>query len=134
PMTLHAEHALAMTRRHFFQQGALGLGSAALLARSRHRDDPGAWAWPMAAALVCAPMVYPWYMVWLAPFFISALAAPFMIWSVTILGVYRVWYLYPSTGRWSVPIWILVLEYTALAAAVALVIWRTRRASRATAP
>jgi Protein of unknown function (DUF1501) len=29
-MTLHQEHALAMTRRHFFQQGALGLGSAAL--------------------------------------------------------------------------------------------------------
>ncbi len=29
-MSLYHEHALAMTRRHFFQQGALGLGTAAL--------------------------------------------------------------------------------------------------------
>src|SRR4051812_38035471 len=29
-MNPHQEHALAMTRRHFFQAGALGLGSAAL--------------------------------------------------------------------------------------------------------
>ena len=33
-MSLHHEHALAMTRRHFFQQGALGLGSAALASLS----------------------------------------------------------------------------------------------------
>src|SRR6516164_6086175 len=29
-MTPFADHALAMTRRHFFKQGALGLGGAAL--------------------------------------------------------------------------------------------------------
>src|SRR4051794_22363212 len=29
-MSLYHEHALAMTRRHFFQRGALGLGTAAL--------------------------------------------------------------------------------------------------------
>ena len=27
-----------------------------------------AFAWPMAASLLCAPVVYPWYLLWLLPF------------------------------------------------------------------
>ena len=28
---------------------------------------PQAFAWPMAASLLCAPVVYPWYLLWLLP-------------------------------------------------------------------
>src|SRR6266853_3477582 len=27
-----------------------------------------AFAWPMAASLLCAPVVYPWYLLWMLPF------------------------------------------------------------------
>src|SRR5262249_21177405 len=27
-----------------------------------------AFAWPIAASLLCAPVVYPWYLLWLLPF------------------------------------------------------------------
>src|SRR5208282_5287783 len=30
--------------------------------------SPDAFAWPMAASLLCAPVVYPWYLLWLLPF------------------------------------------------------------------
>jgi alpha-1,6-mannosyltransferase len=45
-----------------------GLSSAMWL-RHRHQEPtPQAWAWPMAASLACAPVVYPWYLLWLIPF------------------------------------------------------------------
>ena len=30
------------------------------------------FAWPMAASLLCAPVVFPWYLLWLLPFLTSA--------------------------------------------------------------
>lgn len=92
--------------------------------------EPAAWAWPMAAALLCSPVIYPWYLIWLTPFFISVLAAPLVLWSVLILPVYVVWHGLLSDGLWAVPIPLLVLEYAGLAAATAwLVARRTRRAA-----
>ncbi len=31
-------------------------------------SDPAGWAWPMAVALACAPVVYPWYLLSFTPF------------------------------------------------------------------
>ena len=43
---------------------AVGLGMiVAVWSRWRlDQNDPAAWAWPMAVALVAAPVVYPWYL------------------------------------------------------------------------
>jgi hypothetical protein len=69
------------------------------------------WALPMAASLVCAPVVYPWYLLWLLPFLRSASMFPLMVWTVSILSTYLVWYLRSLGYEWEVPIWLLLLEY-----------------------
>ncbi|TMA30095.1 MAG: DUF2029 domain-containing protein, partial [Deltaproteobacteria bacterium] len=55
---------------------AAGLAVAAWARRRLPLASPRAWAWPMAAALLCAPMIYPWYLVWLAPFLVTAETMP----------------------------------------------------------
>lgn len=110
-----------------------GLLTALLIRRSQRGAaiqrpaDPSAFAWPMAAALVCAPVVYPWYLLWLTPFFISAAAWPLALWSVMILGTYTVWHGLRNGGVWAVPIWMGLVEYAALFAATAWVIAGRRR-------
>ena len=36
----------------------------------RSGPDPvaGRVSWPMAGSLLCAPVIYPWYLLWLLPF------------------------------------------------------------------
>ena len=103
---------------------AAGLAVAAWARRRRSVASPEAWAWPMAAALLCAPLTYPWYLVWLAPFLVAPATMPLTIWTVSILSTYVVWQL--SGAPWAVPGWALLIEYGApLAAAVWL--WRRKR-------
>ena len=56
-------------------QGAAAVALLAGLTRRRRgarwrcdASDPAAWAWPMAIALACAPVIYPWYLLYLTPF------------------------------------------------------------------
>jgi hypothetical protein len=100
----------------------IAMTCALAIGRSRVSRDPAAFAWPMAAALVCSPVVYPWYLLWLTPFFISALAWPLALWSVMILSVYTVWYGALSGGTWALPIWMGLVEYVTLIAATVLLI------------
>jgi alpha-1,6-mannosyltransferase len=79
-------------------------------------SPPGALAWPMAASILCAPVVYPWYLLWLLPFLRSTSALPIMIWTVSILPTYCVWHLRAIGRPWMVPGWIMVAEYGAVAA------------------
>lgn len=81
----------------------------------------GAFPWPMAASLLCAPVVYPWYLLWLLPFMRSTSAAPLMIWTVSIVPTYYVWHLRTMGQPWVVPGWIMALEYGSLALAAAAV-------------
>ena len=81
----------------------------------------------MATALLCAPLVYPWYLVWLAPFLVAPQTMPLTIWTVSILGTYVVWQL--ARGPWAVPGWALLAEYGALLGA-ALWLWRRNRLGR----
>ena len=39
------------------------------------------FAWPMAATLLFAPAVFPWYLLWLLPFLTSALTLLIIIWT-----------------------------------------------------
>ncbi len=83
-----------------------------------------AFAWPMAASLLCAPVVYPWYLLWLLPFLRSASTVPVIIWTVSIIPTYYVWHLRTLGRPWLVPGWILLLEYGSMAAAGAIIVFR----------
>jgi alpha-1,6-mannosyltransferase len=83
--------------------------------------SPDAFAWPMAASLLCAPVVYPWYLLWLLPFARSVATVPMIIWTVSIIPTYYVWHLRTLGRPWVVPGWILLLEYGAVAGAGAII-------------
>ena len=83
-----------------------------------------AFAWPMAASLLCAPVVYPWYLVWLLPFVRSASTLPIIVWTVSILPTYYVWHLRELGRPWLVPGWILLLEYGSVALTAAVILLR----------
>jgi hypothetical protein len=83
--------------------------------------SPDAFAWPMAASLLFAPVVYPWYLLWLLPFIRSTVTLPIIIWTVSIIPTYYVWRLRTLGRPWSVPAWIILLEYGSVAVAAATV-------------
>jgi hypothetical protein len=83
--------------------------------------SPDAFAWPMAASLLCAPVVYPWYLLWLLPFVRSASTLPIIIWTVSIIPTYYVWHLRTLGRPWLVPGWIMLLEYGCVAAAAMMI-------------
>src|SRR5437588_1847580 len=103
----------------------IGILTAIWLRRRSEAWPSYAFAWPMAASILCAPVVYPWYLLWLLPFLRSTSALPIIIWTVSIFPTYYVWHL-RTTGRpWVVPGWIMVVEYGAVAAG-ATIIWLRR--------
>ena len=79
------------------------------------------FAWPMAASLLCAPVVYPWYLLWMLPFLRSASTLPIIIWTVSIIPTYYVWHLRALGRPWVLPGWIMLLEYGCVAMAVAII-------------
>ena len=103
---------------------ALGLATAAWFRRKPESREAEQWAWPMAASLVCAPVVYPWYLLWLLPFLRSISTVPLIVWSISILPTYIVWYLRSRGYEWYAPTWALWLEYGSVAIAAAFVLLR----------
>lgn len=94
------------------------------LRRQAPRFSPDALAWPMAASLLCAPVVYPWYLLWLLPFLRSASATPIILWTVSIIPTYYVWHLRAVGRPWLVPDWVVLLEYGVVAIAIAIAAFR----------
>jgi hypothetical protein len=88
----------------------------------------GSFAWPMAASLLCAPVVYPWYLLWLIPFTLSVSTLPIAIWTIAIIPTYYVWHLRLLGRPWILPGWIMLLEYGSVALTAAVIVWR--RAAR----
>jgi alpha-1,6-mannosyltransferase len=88
---------------------------------------PEVFAWPMAASLLCAPVVYPWYLFWTLPFLRSASTLPIIIWTVSIIPTYVVWHLRTLGRPWWVPGWMMLLEYGSVATAGLIITLRTRR-------
>lgn len=92
----------------------LGLGVAAWARWRLEAEDPAAWAWPMAAALLCAPVIYPWYLLYLTPFLFSTATLPLIVWTFTVPLAYVVWY-YPVYRKpWVVPPIAMAIEYGAV--------------------
>jgi alpha-1,6-mannosyltransferase len=87
--------------------------------------SPDALAWPMTAALFCAPVVFPWYLLWLLPFLMSPSTLVIMIWTVSIIATYVQWHLRAVGGSWgSLPAWVMVLEYGCVAIGAASIAFR----------
>ena len=89
----------------------VGSFTAVWLRRESSAGSSDAFAWPMAASLLCAPVVYPWYLLWLLPFLRSASTVPILIWTVSIIPTYYVWHLRTLGRPWLVPGWVMLLEY-----------------------
>jgi hypothetical protein len=107
----------------------VGLVTAIYFRRTSAASSSDAFAWPMAASLLCAPVVYPWYLLWPLPFLRSAATLPIIIWTVSIIPTYIVWHLRTVGLPWSVPGWILVVEYGSVAMAGAIVEFQRRKTS-----
>jgi len=108
----------------------LGLLAAAWSRRKLEVSDAAAWAWPMALALLCAPVVYPWYLLSLTPFLVSTVTLPLTVWTFSVLPVYIVWDLSRQGALWRVPTTVMAIEYAivAIAIAVAAIVGRRPRA------
>jgi glycosyl transferase family 87 len=83
-----------------------------------------AFAWPMATSLLCAPVIYPWYLLWMLPFTRSISTFPILIWTVSIIPTYIVWHVRAAGHPWILPWYVMPLEYGALAVSAALVLFR----------
>lgn len=108
-----------------------GIVTAICLRRRSVELSASDFAWPMAASLLCAPVVYPWYLLWLLPFMRSISALPIILWTLSIIPTYYVWYLRALRQPWLVPDWIMMLEYGSVAFAAAIAAFRRVKRSAA---
>jgi hypothetical protein len=111
----------------------VGLVTATWLRRAAPELSPDLMAWPMAACLLCAPVVFPWYLLWLLPFLTSASTLLIIIWTVSIIATYVQWHLRALGRPWgALPGWVMLLEYGCVAIAAAII--ALRRIPRSSAP
>lgn len=92
----------------------LGLAVAAWARWKLDASDPAAWAWPMAVALLAAPVIYPWYLLYLTPFLFTSATLPLMVWTFTVPLAYVVWYYGVYRIPWVAPWWVMAIEYGTL--------------------
>src|SRR5437762_2072618 len=108
----------------------VGLVTATLFTRASLRSaapewSPDLFAWPMAASLLCAPVVFPWYLLWLLPFLTSASTLLIILWTVSIFPTYVMWHLRILGRPWgSLPGWVMLLEYGCVAIAAGIIALR----------
>jgi len=111
----------------------VGLVTATWLRSAAPELSPDALAWPMAACLLCAPVVFPWYLLWLLPFLTSASTLLIIVWTVSIITTYVQWHLRALGRPWgALPGWVMLLEYGCVAATGAMI--ALRRLMRPAAP
>ncbi|HEV7219763.1 MAG TPA: hypothetical protein VGN39_12875 [Terriglobales bacterium] len=100
----------------------------AALESSPGQPDWSQFAWPMAASLLCAPVVFPWYLLWLLPFLTSSSTLLIIVWTVSIIPTYVMWHLRTLVRPWgSLPGWVMLLEYGCVAIAGAIIGFRRFR-------
>jgi len=112
----------------------VGFLTAICIRKRTSASSSDVFAWPMAASLLFAPVVYPWYLLWLLPFLRSPSTVPIIIWTVSIIPTYYVWHLRALGRPWVTPGWIMLLEYGAVAAAGAIIAFRRFSRTAVTPP
>ena len=111
----------------------VGLVTAAWLRSAAPEWSPDIFAWPMAASLLFAPAVFPWYLLWLLPFLRSSSTLLLIVWTVSIIPTYVMWHLRALGRPWGpLPVWVMLLEYGCVAIAAAMI--ALRRINRSAAP
>jgi len=99
-----------------------GLVTATWLRSTAPESSPDIFAWPMAASLLCAPAVFPWYLVWLLPFLRSPSTLLLTVWTVSIVPTYVMWHLRTLGRPWRpLPGWVMPLEYGCVAIAAVII-------------
>jgi hypothetical protein len=102
-----------------------GLATASWLRSAAPEWSPDVFAWPMAVSLLCAPVVFPWYLLWLLPFLTSASSLLITLWTVSIIPTYVMWHQRTLGGAWgALPGWVMLLEYGFVAIAAAIIVLR----------
>ena len=102
-----------------------GFVTATWLRRAAPVWSPDIFAWPMAASLLFAPAVFPWYLLWLLPFLRSPSTLLLIVWTVSIIPVYVQWHLRTLGRPWGpLPVWVMLLEYGCVAIAAAIIALR----------
>ena len=110
----------------------VGLVTATWLRRASRELSPDAFAWPMAASLLCAPVVFPWYLLWLLPFLTSASTLLIIFWTVSIIPTYVQWHLRALGHSWgALPAWVMLVEYGGLTIVAAIIALRRIKRSAA---
>lgn len=109
---------------------AAGLAAAVHARRTRHRDDPAAWAWPLAATVLLLPAIYPWYLVWLIPFLGPRTLWPLVVWTLASMLTYTVWTPHLAGDGWILPVWVEPVEYGLVAGVAGWMWWDRRRRGR----
>jgi hypothetical protein len=103
----------------------VGLATATWLRSAAPEWSPDAFAWPMAASLLFAPVVFPWYLLWLLPFLTSASTLLIILWTVSIIPTYVMWHLRTLGRPWgALPGWVMLLEYGSVAIAAGMIALR----------
>ena len=102
----------------------VGFLTATWMRRKSAERSEEPFAWPMAASLLCAPVVYPWYLLWMLPFTRSTSTVPILVWTLSILPTYYVWHLRTVGRQWIVPHWVMILEFGSVAMAAAIIALR----------
>jgi len=98
----------------------VGVATASWLRNRTPKLSPEIFAWPMAASLLFAPVVFPWYLLWLLPFLTSASTLVIIIWTVSIIPTYVQWHLRTLGHPWgALPGWVMLVEYGCVAITVA---------------
>jgi hypothetical protein len=103
---------------------ALVLGML-LLRQWRRGDRAEDAAWTLVfATLLLAPVVHPWYLLWLLALLPlrprgSAATRAALWWTAAAPAAYAVLPAYAATGVWAVPAWALLLQYAPVAALLA---------------
>jgi hypothetical protein len=103
----------------------VGLVTAVCLRSAAPEWSPEVFAWPMAASLICAPVVFPWYLLWLLPFLTLPSTLLIIIWTVSIILTYVQWHLRTLGRPWgALPGWVMLLEYGCVAVAATVIALR----------
>lgn len=102
-----------------------GLVTSIWLRGAAKEFSSGLFAWPMAASLLCAPVVFPWYLLWLLPFLTSPSTLLIAVWTVSIIPTYVQWHLRRLGHPWgALPGWVMLLEYGCVGMVAAIVALR----------
>jgi len=115
----------------------VGLATATWLRRGRAATEwsPEQFAWPTAASLLFAPVVFPWYLLGLLPFLTSPSTLLIILWTVSIIPTYVQWHLRTLGRPWgALPGWVVLVEYGCVAIAAAIIALRRVSRSAATTP